>query len=88
MLNSCQKLINCIQQGCFCLDIDECSENTDNCDINANCLNNPGSYSCQCKSGFSGDGFSCSSKTNYLHYFLTFVLSFMFSFFMCSLCYF
>ena len=47
----------------FCLDIDECSQNTNNCSTNATCSNKPGSFDCQCNDGFSGDGISCSSKT-------------------------
>ena len=40
-----------------CVDIDECAE--DPCHTNANCSNNRGSYSCQCKIGFRGDGAQC-----------------------------
>ena len=43
------------------LDIDECSsESTNDCNINANCTNTPGSYNCHCDSGFSGDGKNCT----------------------------
>ena len=49
---------------CSCLDlsdINECSRPEDNdCnDINGTCLNNDGSYTCDCKSGFRGDGKTC-----------------------------
>ena len=44
----------------FKLDVDECSEESDPCDENADCINNDGSYSCTCKQGFTGDGVSCS----------------------------
>ena len=37
------------------LDIDECTEETHSCDINAVCNNSPGSYKCTCKDGFYGD---------------------------------
>ena len=40
-------------------DIDECSDDTDNCDINANCTNTPGNFTCTCYQGYSGDGFDC-----------------------------
>ena len=41
------------------VDIDECSVNTDNCDINARCNNTDGSYICVCNDGYMGDGQSC-----------------------------
>lgn len=61
----CDKTMNLI--GCMnyevaylCpADIDECAAKLHNCDPNAQCINTPGSYSCQCKSGYSGDGFTC-----------------------------
>ena len=51
------------------LDVDECSRNTDNCHENADCLNNPGSYTCHCKPGFTGNGTSCSGKQPSIKYF-------------------
>lgn len=45
-------------------DIDECSTNTHNCSLNANCTNTDGSFKCVCKEGFTGDGNSCSGKTH------------------------
>ena len=43
------------------LDIDECEhESLNECDVNANCSNTVGSYSCFCLSGFEGNGFNCS----------------------------
>lgn len=41
-------------------DQDECSAEDHNCNLNADCVNTPGSYRCACKDGFVGDGFSCS----------------------------
>ena len=37
-------------------DIDECSEENFTCHPNATCINTQGSYNCQCKDGFEGDG--------------------------------
>jgi hypothetical protein len=37
-------------------DIDECSEGNFSCHANATCINNKGSYTCQCKNGHEGDG--------------------------------
>ena len=50
--------------------MDECSQNTDNCDTNAICSNTPGSFVCQCEEGFSGDGISCSSKAIHFKWFI------------------
>ena len=42
-----------------CIDIDECSELT-TCDEKAVCINSHGSYNCTCKTGFYGNGITCS----------------------------
>ena len=41
------------------LDIDECSNKTHTCDVNAVCSNTQGSHNCTCKPGYSGDGKKC-----------------------------
>lgn len=38
------------------IDIDECTDETHNCDINADCTNQAGNFNCSCKSGYIGDG--------------------------------
>lgn len=40
-------------------DVDECASDQHDCDANALCVNNEGSYDCQCVTGFYGDGYSC-----------------------------
>lgn len=44
-----------------CVDIDECSELAfmEKCHRDAVCLNLHGSFKCECRDGFLGDGFSC-----------------------------
>ncbi|CAH1238631.1 NOTCH2 [Branchiostoma lanceolatum] len=42
-------------------DHDECELSP--CDVNANCTNTYGSYTCTCRTGFPGDGFSCDAFT-------------------------
>lgn len=37
---------------------------TDNCSLNANCINLIGSFKCQCRPGFQGDGYVCDGKKN------------------------
>jgi hypothetical protein len=44
------------------LDIDECTIGADNCNFNAYCNNTLGSYTCECKKDFTGDGVNCDGK--------------------------
>ena len=41
-------------------DLDECKLQLHSCDINAECENTIGSYECQCRSGYRGNGRMCS----------------------------
>ncbi|XP_053390682.1 fibropellin-1-like isoform X2 [Mercenaria mercenaria] len=41
-------------------DIDECYDDTNNCDVNAECTNTIGSYTCTCNEGYSVNGTTCS----------------------------
>ena len=57
-----------------CIDIDECIAETDNCDVNAKCVNISGSFNCVCLVGFRGDGVNkcaeideCAEKTHNCH---------------------
>ncbi|XP_035683316.1 zonadhesin-like [Branchiostoma floridae] len=43
-----------------CVDDDECTDGTHNCDVNASCGNTIGSYTCTCNVGFSGNGVTCT----------------------------
>ncbi|XP_063954009.1 fibrillin-3-like [Lytechinus pictus] len=43
-----------------CVDVDECATDaTHDCDVNAFCINNPGSFRCECNLGFFGNGKVC-----------------------------
>lgn len=50
----------------FCSDIDECvvdfATNPHNCHDDADCTNKEGTFECDCKTGFSGDGLSCADN--------------------------
>lgn len=41
----------------------ECVDGTSRCSPNANCITIPGSYKCEYKSGYEGDGFTCVAVT-------------------------
>ena len=47
------------------LDFDECMDGV--CDSNATCTNTDGSYTCACREGYMGDGFSCECKHQPYH---------------------
>ena len=59
------------------VDMNECDTGTFTCVTNAHCVNNDGSYYCQCNTGYTGDGNTCTgmaaqikiiSKQESLHY--------------------
>ena len=41
-------------------DLDECEFQLDSCDIHAECNNTIGSYECECRSGYRGNGKICN----------------------------
>ena len=51
-----------IDGQCVETDIDECAQSLDNCATSAMCINTPGSYTCQCFSGYFGDGRHCTAN--------------------------
>ena len=48
-------------------DIDECVTGQAGCDENAECINTPGSFYCQCKESYTGSGVEgeCHGKESY-----------------------
>ena len=75
---SCSEYLSCITQCILCIhliaiyfilsDINECTAgvDTNNCSSNAFCTNNEGSFSCQCRPGFTGDGYTCKGLQYYI----------------------
>lgn len=55
-MNSRRNLIVRGLGACFA-DVDECQPSR--CHPDAFCYNTPGSFTCQCKPGYQGDGFRC-----------------------------
>ncbi|XP_078600088.1 uncharacterized protein LOC144875145 [Branchiostoma floridae x Branchiostoma japonicum] len=47
--------------GQQCDDVNECAFGPDLCHGNATCINTPGSYICQCNSGYAGNGTVCTN---------------------------
>ena len=48
--------------GVECTNIDECADPTlNNCDTNASCTDDAGSFSCVCNAGYDGDGVECTN---------------------------
>jgi hypothetical protein len=43
----------------LCKDIDECLTGDNICSVNSDCTNLAGSFNCECKSGFHGNGVTC-----------------------------
>jgi len=46
----------------YCSDVDECATNNGGCSADATCTNAAGAFICACKSGYEGDGFTCTGK--------------------------
>ena len=60
LYNKCDFFVPCGKSQ-FVEDINECLVSSP-CHENATCTNAFGTYKCQCKSGFSGDGMICKGK--------------------------
>ena len=53
--------------SCLLPDVDDCSDSTHNCDTHATCSNTIGSFTCQCNTGYEGDGAVCSGNLLHLY---------------------
>uniref|UniRef100_A0AC34Q6P6 Uncharacterized protein n=1 Tax=Panagrolaimus sp. JU765 TaxID=591449 RepID=A0AC34Q6P6_9BILA len=73
--SECGKNSECINGACKCqlgyisndnsecVDIDECKMGTSSCHPFANCINRDGTYDCQCREGYVGNGRSCQQSS-------------------------
>ena len=71
-LNTFTIIIWCLDDDAYLLftihlDIPNC-ENDDGCHDNATCTDANGSYTCVCKVGFAGDGFTCTGNISLFDY--------------------
>lgn len=60
-------MVNIFSFSLFNTDIDECAQGDAKCSKEASCVNLPGSYRCNCKHGFNGDGFNCVGEFSVRH---------------------
>ena len=44
------------------LEIDECTESSHNCDVNATCIDTKDSFHCVCNAGYTGNGTYCQGR--------------------------
>lgn len=51
------------------LDIGECAAGTHNCHSDAICTDTMGSFTCECKPGFTGNGRSCEGRDKLILFF-------------------
>ena len=49
-------------------DINECNVETHDCDLNAECTNIVGGFTCTCNSGFTGNGSICTGKNRIIFF--------------------
>lgn len=50
------------QSSFSCTEINECETGEHKCHKNADCVNTEGSYHCQCKDQYTGNGYDCKRK--------------------------
>lgn len=56
--------VTCIHLRTVQSDVNECYLGLHNCHPNAVCTNTPGSFDCECKLGYGGNGLSCQGSDN------------------------
>ena len=59
------KVVSLYQLTTLVIDVDECEQQSP-CDQNATCINTPGSYTCTCNEGYTGDGVTCTGRCSSL----------------------
>ena len=56
----------CQNVSSLLIDIDECTNGSHDCDMNANCTNTEGTFTCQCITGYYGNGYNCTGEFVFL----------------------
>ncbi|XP_019639766.1 PREDICTED: fibropellin-1-like [Branchiostoma belcheri] len=66
----CSTCFNDSYSACSCLpgyagdkceiDVDECTDGSNNCNLHATCTNSDGGFTCKCNHGYNGDGVTCT----------------------------
>lgn len=60
-INTCDCDAGYTQINGICQDVNECITNNGGCSMNATCANTPGSFTCTCNMGFTGNGITCTA---------------------------
>lgn len=58
-------LMQAVSTLCSFVDLDACAVGIHKCHHNAECVNTIGGYSCRCRVGFRGNGYSCCESIRY-----------------------
>ena len=60
------QILNDKNKSLDCIDVDECAVSSHQCDVNSNCTNSIGAYSCDCLPGYTKIGpYRCMSKYDF-----------------------
>lgn len=62
-LMECNIHMHSIISNCIHADVNECTTGEHNCNLNADCINSIGNFSCRCRVGYNGDGVNCCKGT-------------------------
>lgn len=64
LYHNCSQLLYCTENFSLFTDVNECTRNNGGCDLDATCINVPGSFRCVCDDGYTGDGLFCRGESS------------------------